>query len=41
MEINNWYNNPYTINLASGIMADSLKQMKIYQNGLQDVFSIE
>ena len=41
MEINNWYNNPYTINLASGIMADSAKQMKIYQNGIQDVFSIE
>ena len=41
MEINNWYNNPHTINFASSIMADSLKQMKIYQNGIQDVFSIE
>ena len=41
MEINNWYQNPHTINLAPAIMADMAKQMKLQSNGSSDVFSVE
>ena len=40
MDINNWYNNPNTINLSSGIMGDMTKQMQLQENGITDVFSV-
>ncbi len=40
MEINNWYQNPNSITLSTdGIMGNMMMQMKIKQNGVDDVFS--
>jgi hypothetical protein len=41
MNINNWYKNPNTINLAPAIMMDMTKQMQLKNNGMTDVFSIQ
>tara|TARA_B110000444_G_scaffold20638_1_gene17133 strand:+ start:2901 stop:3626 length:726 start_codon:yes stop_codon:yes gene_type:complete len=40
MDLNNWYQNPHTINLAPAIMMDMTKQMQLMNNGMNDVFSI-
>ena len=40
MEINNWYQNPHTLNLASAIMMDMAKQMQLQANGQENVFSV-
>jgi hypothetical protein len=40
MDLNNWYQNPHTINLAPAIMMDITKQMQLMNNGINDVFSI-
>ena len=40
MEINNWYQNPHTLNLASAIMMDMTKQMQLQANGQENVFSV-
>ncbi len=40
MEVNNWYQNPNSITLSTdGIMGNMMMQMKIKQNGVDDVFS--
>ena len=41
MEINNWYQNPNSINLEPTIMNDMTKQGQLQNNGIIDVFSIE
>ena len=41
MEINNWYQNPNSINLEPAIMSDMTKQGQLQINGMTDVFSIE
>ena len=41
MEINNWYQNPNSINLEPAIMSDITKQGQLQNNGMTDVFSIE
>jgi len=41
MNINNWYSNPHTVNLAPAIMMNMTKQMQLMQNGMTDVFSIQ
>ena len=40
MDLNNWYQNPHTINLAPAIMMDMTKQMQLMNNGMNDVFSV-
>ena len=40
MDLNNWYQNPNTINLAPAIMMDMTKQMQLMNNGMNDVFSV-
>ena len=40
MEINNWYNNPNTINIESSIMNNIQKQIQLQENGKQNVFSV-
>tara|TARA_B110001454_G_scaffold17399_1_gene15653 strand:+ start:805 stop:1515 length:711 start_codon:yes stop_codon:yes gene_type:complete len=41
MNLNNWYQNPNTINLANGIMMDMPKQMQLMNNGMTDVFYLQ
>ena len=41
MNVNNWYENPNTINLAPMIMMDMTKQMQLMANGMTDVFTIQ
>ncbi len=41
MNINNWYQNPHTINLAPAIMMDMPKQMQLMGNGMADVFTLQ
>tara|TARA_B110000240_G_C13509979_1_gene458735 strand:- start:779 stop:1519 length:741 start_codon:yes stop_codon:yes gene_type:complete len=41
MHINNWYQNPYSLNFEGAIMMDMPKQMQLKMNGITDVFSIE
>jgi len=41
MNLNNWYQNPNTINLADGIMMDMPKQMQLMNNGMTDVFYLQ
>ena len=41
MNVNNWYHNPHTINLAPAIMMDMPKQMQLMSNGMTDVFTIQ
>ena len=41
MNINNWYENPNTVNLAPMIMMNLTKQMQLMSNGMTDVFTIE
>jgi len=41
MNINNWYENPNTVNLAPMIMMNMTKQMQLMSNGMTDVFTIE
>ena len=41
MNVNNWYENPNTINLAPMIMMDMTKQMQLMSNGMTDVFTIQ
>ena len=41
MNINNWYQNPNSINLEPAIMSDITKQGQLQNNGMTDVFSIE
>ena len=40
MEINNWFQNPTTINIEAAIMNNMQKQMQLQENGKEDVFSI-
>jgi hypothetical protein len=41
MNLNNWYQNPFTINLADGIMMDMPKQINLKENGRTDVFYLQ
>jgi len=41
MNVNNWYQNPNTINLAPAIMMDIPKQMQLMDNGMADVFTLQ
>ncbi len=41
MNINNWYENPNTLNLAPAIMMDEQKQMQLMNNGMTDVFNLQ
>ena len=41
MNINNWYQNPNTVNLAPMIMMDMQKQMQLMNNGMTDVFTLQ
>ena len=41
MNVNNWYENPNTVNLAPMIMMDMQKQMQLMNNGMTDVFSFQ
>ena len=41
MNVNNWYENPNTINLAPMIMMDMTKQMQLMANGMINVFTIQ
>ena len=41
MNINNWYENPNTVNLAPMIMMNMTKQMQLMSNGMTDVFTID
>ena len=41
MNINNWYHNPHTMNLAPAIMMDMPKQIQLMSNGMTDVVTIQ
>ena len=41
MNINNWYQNPNTINISPGIMSNESRQLEIKQNGENNVFTLE
>ena len=41
MNLNNWYQNPFTINLADGIMMHMPTQINLKENGRTDVFSLQ